>query len=92
MCLKSQIYPLHSVVMDLESKSLVEAEPNGTEKSVQIFFLVGCRVQSDFQGSAHGENAKRVNTRFILSYALKGLLSFSAFIDRLQKRRFEEVF
>ena len=87
-----QIHTLHPVIMNFESKPFVEAEPYGTEKSGQIFFLVGCRVQSDFQGSAHGENDKRVKIMYILSNAVMGYTPFSAFIDRLQKRRFEEVF
>ena len=48
-----KIDALHLVEMRLEIQRLVEAESYGTEKTGQIFFLVGRRIESNSDGADH---------------------------------------
>ena len=48
-----KIDTLHLVEMRLEIQRLVVAEPHGTEKTGQIFFLVGRRIESKTDSADH---------------------------------------
>ena len=48
-----KIDALHLVEMRLEIQRLVVAEPHGTEKTGQIFLLVGRRIESNADGADH---------------------------------------
>ena len=48
-----KIDALHLVEMRLEIQRLVVAEPHGTEKTGQIFLLVGRRINANSDGADH---------------------------------------
>ena len=54
-----KIDTLHLVEMRLEIQRLVEAESYGTEKTGQIFLLVGRRIESNSDGADHSDKGRK---------------------------------